>query len=113
MELEPLFKCKQLENDQDLHDSVLCIKDSNSYHSPTNLSELKHGEKWIQTVTAILEILKINVIEEMEHLFIQKRDYFQQSLASKLFFSNQRLADMMSTCALAYTMMCLSNTFAH
>ena len=55
MELEPLFKCKQLENDQDLHDSVLCIKDSNSYHSPTNLSEMKHGhgEKWIQTVTAI------------------------------------------------------------
>ena len=30
---------------------------------------MKHGEKWIPTVTAILEILKINEIEEMEHLF--------------------------------------------
>ena len=74
---------------------------------------MKHGEKWIPTVTAILEILKINEIEEMEHLFNMKRNYFQQNLTSNLFSSNQRLADMMSTCALVYTMMCLSNTFAH
>ena len=103
MEEQPSFVTSDRKEETEInHHSIqsncLWITKINNYHSSTltKLSDIKHREKWIQTVAVLLARLRIYLIEDVENLLVQKRDFFRQNRISVVFENNPRVADLFS-----------------